>query len=73
MNQHVIVDPDKLKKPKNMPEAVIAKCHAELQCRVIDAMLKGLRAKRRAWNRRLGICLRTMSDFAIQETKENPK
>jgi len=60
------VNPDKLRPPENMSAAVVAKCHAENQCILIDDELKKLRAKRRAWNRRLGVCLRSMSKFATE-------
>lgn len=58
-------DPSKLREPGNMTECVVAKCHAVNQLHKIDAQLKKLRAKRRAWNKRLGVCLRKIQVIAI--------
>lgn len=57
-------DPDSLKEPGTMKACLLAKCHAVKQLAMIDAELKRLRAARRAWNRRLGVCLRKMQAIA---------
>ena len=59
-----VSDPTKLRRPENMTAAIVAKCHAQDQLVLIDAELKRLRRLRRAWNKRLGACLRRMT--AIQ-------
>ncbi len=63
-----ILGPDERPEPLDMAEAIREKETAAKMCRAVDATLKRLRAERRAWNKRLGVCLRKIEQFAT--TKE---
>ncbi len=62
MARHTI-DPLLKGAPETMHQAIVEKCHAQDRLVEIDAELKRLRAMRRAWNRRLGVCLRRMAEI----------
>lgn len=51
------------REPENMTAAIAAKCHAVNQKLRIKREMKELRAAERAWNKRLGQCLRAIGKF----------